>query len=56
MVKAAEHHQVIQARLTAVGPMMNVMGIDILRFVAAGVLADTVPLPQCSPDGCGHNA
>ena len=55
MVIGAEQREVVEARLTAVRPMFDVMSVDIARLVAAREGAPAIAGPkrafQCRRDG-----
>jgi len=43
MMVAAQQHEVRQARLPAVAPVLDVMGVDEMRVVTAGKRTASIP-------------
>ena len=56
MVPPAQQQQIVHRGLTAIHPVLNVMGIDETAAVTARETAATVPAFQCTPDGWWNGA
>ena len=52
VVCTAQQHEIRQRRCATVGPMLNVMTVDVTAMRATGKPARTIAQPQCSLD-CG---
>jgi len=42
VVCAAQHQQIIETRRTAIGPVLNMVGIEVSRLVAAGKRTEAI--------------
>ena len=54
MMKATQSDEIIETGVTAVGPVLNVMGIHIARLATAGKAAGFVPNRQRAAQGGRH--